>query len=211
MTPDEQLLTATAHGSHDAFGQLFDTHVEFVFNLADRRTGSRAEADDITAEVFTALWRQRSTIQPRDGSLRPWLAGTAMNLTRRHWRSSDRRRRALARLALQNETFSEDFTERSVEGIDAIERIDRLRDALSELPPEQYTVLTLSVWEQLSHAEIARALGIAVGTVKSRLSRARHALEESLGTNTDVRASTADHHTTVVSGQPTVRSTGSYS
>lgn len=57
MTPDERLLKAVAAGDHVAFERVFETHVDFVFNVAFRRTGSVAEADDITAEVFGQLWK----------------------------------------------------------------------------------------------------------------------------------------------------------
>lgn len=182
MTSDVDLLDAIAAGSHEAFEVVFDTHADFVFNIARRRTGSATEAEDITAEVFVELWRKRGAIRTHHGSLRPWLAGTATNLTHRHWRTAERRRRALLRLASREGSTSTDFADSSVAGLDAAVHLIGLRAALLDLPRDQFDVLTLSVWE-LTHAEIAEALGIAKGTVKSRLSRARSALTESLRGN----------------------------
>lgn len=183
MTSDVDLLDAIAAGSHEAFEVVFDPHADFVFNIARRRTGSATEAEDITAGVFVELWRKRGAIRTHHGSLRPWLAGTATNLTHRHWRTAERRRRALLRLASREGSTSTDFADSSVAGLDAAVHLIGLRAALLDLPRDQFDVLTLSVWEELTHAEIAEALGIAKGTVKSRLSRARSALTESLRGN----------------------------
>ena len=87
-------------------------------------------------------------------------------------------------------------------------RAKRVRTALLDLPADQYSVLTLSVWEGLSHEEIADALGIAIGTVKSRLSRARSKLEHSIGTEAVVRAFPGDRPSGAVGGQPAARAEG---
>lgn len=208
MTEDERLLDALAAGRHDAFEQIFDARVDFVFNVALRRTGSTTEAEDIVAEVFAELWRQREHLETRHGSLKPWLAGTVTNLARRHWRATERRHRALLRLMSRTEQSSDDLADHAVAKIEAARRAHRLRSALMELPADQYSVLTLSVWEELSHQEIADALGVAVGTVKSRLSRARSKIERSIGTNAVVRAFPADHPPGAVSGQPAARAEG---
>lgn len=193
MRSDADLLEAIAADRHDAFEALFDTHADFVFNIARRRTGSAAEAEDVTAEVFTELWRKRRTVRTHHGSLRPWLAGTTTNLTHRYWRTAERRGRALLRLASRDGATSTDFADRTVAGVDAAGQLDGLRAALLDLPRDQFDVLTLSVWEELTHTEIAEALGIAVGTVKSRLSRARAALTESLmGNSTGAESTTAE-------------------
>lgn len=208
MTEDERLLRAVAAGSHHAFEQLFDAHVDFVFNVALRRTGSTTEAEDIAAEVFAELWRQREGLVSRYGSLKPWLAGTATNLARRHWRSTERRRRALLRLRTRSDQTSDDLTDEAVAKIEGARRTRRLRSALMELPPDQYAVLTLSAWEELSHQEIAEALDVAVGTVKSRLSRARRKIERSIGTDAVVRAFPGDRPSGAVGGQPAAPAEG---
>lgn len=208
MTPDERRLGAIATGDHAAFEEIFETHVDFVFNVALRRTGSMAEADDIVAEVFGQLWKQRTSIATRYGSLRPWLAGVATNLARRHWRSAERRERAVQRLSSRSEMVGEDIADQSARQLDAVHRLERVRAALEELPTEQHIVLTLSVWEEFSHHEIAEALNIAVGTVKSRLSRARAALEHSVGTEPADGALAQDRHMEAVSGQSAIQHQG---
>lgn len=201
MTEDEQLLHELAAGSDHAFERIFDAYADFVFSVALRRTGSTTEAEDITAEVFSELWRQRQDVSARHGSLRPWLAGTASNLTRRYWRSAERRNRVFERLRSLNEVSPEDLAEQTVSRIEAEGQAQLLRSCLMTLPPEQYAVLTLSVWEELSHAEIAEALGIAVGTVKSRLSRARRTLKQSMGTPSGLRALPSDRPMGTLGGQ----------
>lgn len=207
MTEDERLLRALVAGSHDAFEQIFDAHADFVFNVALRRSGSTTESEDILAEVFAEMWRQREKLESRYGSLKPWLAGTAANLTRRHWRSTERRRRALIRLQTRSDQTSEDLADEAVAKIEDARRVHRLRAALMDLPADQYTVLTLSVWEELSHQEIAETLGVAVGTVKSRLSRARRKIEQSIGTEAVVRAFPGDRPS-AVGGQPAAQAEG---
>ncbi|HTO00613.1 MAG TPA: sigma-70 family RNA polymerase sigma factor, partial [Microthrixaceae bacterium] len=201
MTSDERLLADVVAGSHVAFEQLFDSYADFVFNVAFRRTGSRVDAEDIVGEVFVELWRQREHIEPRYGSLKPWLAGIASNLARRHWRSAHRRDRALLRLRSRSVESSEDFADQAVARLEGAQRLKLLQAALVELPADQYDVLTLSVWEQLSHQEIAEALGVAVGTVKSRLSRARSKLESLIGTDAVVRALPVDRPSEAVNEQ----------
>ncbi len=208
VTMDEQWIHALADGSHDAFEKVFDTYADFVFNVAYRRTQSVDVSEEIVADVFSELWRQRQDIVTKHGSLKPWLAGTAANRARRHWRSTDRKRRATVRLESQSKRHTEDVADATVSRIDDARRIGRVVSALSELPAEQFDVLTLSVWEELSHRDIAAALGIAVGTVKSRLSRARALLEVSVGTEMPLRAWPHDCPPGVVGGRPTIRTKG---
>lgn len=208
MTPDERLHRELSEGSHAAFGEIFDGYADYVFNVAFRRTASEVVSEEIVSDVFAELWRQRNRITTRHGSLRPWLAGTAANLSRRHWRSSGRERRALLRLQIRSEATTPDESDSVIERLDETRRFDRLHRALSELSPEQFDVVTLSVWEQLSHEDIADALGVAVGTVKSRLSRARQRIESALGTDSTDRAWLCDTPSGVVGESPTVGADG---
>jgi len=166
-------------GDHDAFGRVFDRHADLIYRFARRRTGDPSLAEDITAQVFLEAWRQRSKVGLLDGSLAPWLLGVAGNLVRRHWRTLDRKKRALARLSRPRVPDHADVV---VAHLENEGRITELRARLATLPPRQLDVLLLWAWEELSYAEIGLALDIPIGTVRSRLSRARIRLGDPDGT-----------------------------
>ena len=132
------------------------------------------------------------------------MAGTAANRARRFWRSSARERRALLRLQTRTEATISDDTDGVITRLDEMRSFDRLNRALAELSPEQFDVLTLSVWEGLSHEEIATAQNVPVGTVKSRLSRARRRIESSLGTDSTDRAWLCDAPSGAIGESPAV-------
>ena len=174
-------------GDHRAFERVFDRHADLVFRFVRRRTGDEDLAEDVTAQVFFEAWRQRSKVQPLNGSLRSWLLGVAGNLVRRQWRTKRRKDKAMGRLPLPATT--EDHAEQVAERLDDQQRLNILRGRLESLPRAQAEVLLLWAWEQLSYEEIASALKIPVGTVRSRLSRARVHLARSDGTQTPERQS----------------------
>ena len=157
----------------DAFGLLFARHGPRIHGYVLRRTGDPAVAEDITAVVFLEAWRRRAGVTLDQPSALPWLYGVAGNVTRRWHRSRRRHQAALTRLAglpARSPALVETQAEAAEEAAAVLARI-------AGLPRRQREVLVLSVWEGLSHHEIAVALGIAPGTVKSRLSRARAHLD----------------------------------
>lgn len=188
---DEDDLRALAGGDPDAFAALFRRHQTFVYNVAFRRTASWSAAEDVTGVVFLELWRQRGQVEPLGGSIRPWLAGVAANQARHVWRSRSRRADALGRLAGvgiagRHEPDPADDLAGRIDDERAMAALLRRLDALPEAHRE---VLALWAWEQLSYDEIAVALAVPVGTVRSRLSRARARLRTLDGTGALVRAS----------------------
>ena len=189
---DDDLLRALAGGGRDAFAALFRRHQTFVYNVAFRRTASWAAAEDVTGVVFLELWRQRERVQPLGGSIRPWLAGVAANQARHVWRSRSRRADALGRLAWVGGAaggHEADPADDVAARIDDERAMAALLDRLDALPEAHREVLTLWAWEQLGYEEIAVALGVPVGTVRSRLSRARAGLRRLDGTGPPLRAS----------------------
>jgi RNA polymerase sigma-70 factor (ECF subfamily) len=169
--PAAQLRSRARAGDADAFGALFDSCAKAVYNHAFRLTGDWSAAEDVMAQTFLEAWRSRERIAADGGSLRPWLLGIATNLARGHRRASRRRAAALLRLGPPPDVpdFSDDVTGR----LDDANRIAALHRSLSRLRPDEFEVLALCVWSDLSYAEAAEALGVPVGTVRSRLSRAR--------------------------------------
>lgn len=177
-------------GDAVAFGELFDRHCDVVYNFSFRRTGSWDLADDIVSTVFLEAWRQRDTVILHEGSLRPWLLGVAHNQLRRWWRTNDRARHALTRLSAVGEI--DDHAVKVAERVDDERRLRRVLTLIQGLPDGQRDVLLLSAWEQLSYEEIAVVLSLPVGTVRSRLSRARSALATLDGTEGPEGASPVD-------------------
>jgi len=163
-------------GDADAFGQVFDVCARSVYNHAFRLTGDWSAAEDVMAMTFLEAWRGRARLVPDGGSLRPWLLGIATNLARGQRRSARRERSALARLAAPDE--SPDFADDLIGRLDDATRLAALHQALTSLRRDEFEVLALCVWSGLSYSETAEALGIPVGTVRSRLSRARAKLAQ---------------------------------
>ncbi|WP_141578027.1 RNA polymerase sigma factor [Actinomadura sp. WMMA1423] len=170
-------MRARVHaGDPEAFRELFDEHARSVYNHAFRLTGNWSAAEDVVSLTFLESWRLRERVDlDADGSLRPWLLGIATNVARNVRRAARRHEGALARLP-KGEVVP-DFTDEITARIDDRERLARMRAGLAALREPEREVLALCVWSGLGYAEAAEALGVPVGTVRSRLSRARRKLE----------------------------------
>lgn len=159
-----------------SFDEVFEAELAPLHRYLARRLGDAA-ADDLAAETFAVAFRRWADLDARP--VRPWLYGIAANLVRHHWRKEQRMLRAYAR-AHPEPTFDD--------GDEASERIDaqvaraRLAAALKDLRPVEREVLLLHAWAELSDAEIADALSLPLGTVKSHLSRVRSQLRNRLNT-----------------------------
>lgn len=165
-------------GESAAFRELFDDQVRSVYNHAFRLVGSWSVAEDVVSLTFLEAWRLRDRVDvdSADGSLRPWLLGIATNVARNVRRAARRYDGALARLPKAEVVadFADDVTDRLTDR----ERLARVRTALAALRQSEREVLALCVWSGLDYAEAAVALGVPVGTVRSRLSRARKKLSQ---------------------------------
>lgn len=179
-------LWEQASASDAAFGVLFERHAKAVYNYCFRRTGKWDLAEDLMAATFLEAWRKRDEIKLSGESLRPWLLGVATNLMRNQRRSARRRDAALQRVRshLSSRGSDDDLVER----LDDERRMREVLKQLDELPLREQEALALVVWAELSYEGAAVALGLPVGTVKSRVSRARRRLRElgfGSGHNTD--------------------------
>ncbi|MFE2182899.1 RNA polymerase sigma factor [Streptomyces sp. NPDC059455] len=163
-------------GDPDAFGQLFDEYASVIYRHAVRLTGNWVMADDIVSLTFLEAWRLRERLLPGDGSLRPWLLGIATNVTRNTARAARRHQAALAKLPPPDPVpdFADEVTQRLAD----TEELAAARRALRTMRRGEREVFTLCVWEGLDAATVAEALGVAVGTVRARLSRARKRLRK---------------------------------
>ncbi|MBB5775389.1 RNA polymerase sigma factor [Nonomuraea jabiensis] len=163
-------------GDQAAFAQLFDAYAKAVYNHAFRLTATWSEAEDVMALTFLEAWRLRGKIDAEGGSLRPWLLGIATNVARNTRRAARRHDDALARMP-RGESVP-DFADEVVGRIDDAERLSAIKQAYGRLRRQEQDVVALCVWAGLDYAEAAEALGVPVGTVRSRLSRARRKLAE---------------------------------
>ncbi|WP_431897427.1 RNA polymerase sigma factor [Nonomuraea sp. bgisy101] len=162
-------------GDADAFAQLFDEYGRAVFHHAYRVLGDWAAAEDALSLTFLEAWRLRRKIDADGGSLRPWLLGVATNVVRNMRRAVRRHQDAMARMPRAEAVA--DFADEVAGRIDDAERLAAIRQAYGALRRHEQEVVALCVWSGLNYTEAAEALGVPVGTVKSRLSRARKKLE----------------------------------
>ncbi|MDX2675930.1 RNA polymerase sigma factor [Streptomyces sp. NY05-11A] len=158
-------------GDHDAFGELFDAYARSVYNHAYRLTGEWTVAEDVVSLTFLDAWRLRGKLDEDGGSLRPWLLGIATNVTRNTRRAARRHAAAVARIP-RGESL-DDFAEEVAGRLDDAAQLALVRTAFAKLRRAEREVLALCVWGGLDYTAAADALGVPVGTVRSRLSRAR--------------------------------------
>lgn len=177
-TNDSVLWYEASRGSPIAFGTLFERHARAVYNHCFRRTGNWSLAEDLTSAVFLEAWRKRRDVLLHDGSLLPWLLGVATNLLRNHKRSLRRHQRALARLPIDRE--SADDLDDVIGRIEDERQLTVVLALVDKLPRREQEVIALCVWEGLSYEAAAVALQSPVGTIRSRLSRARRRIRELL-------------------------------
>jgi RNA polymerase sigma factor (sigma-70 family) len=162
-------------GSREAMAEVFHTHLDAIYNYCYRRTGSWSAAEDLSSAVFLEVWRHRRRVVEVDGSALPWIYGVATNICRNYSRTVRRQSAAITRMHLADVS--------AVRGPDDVDdQLDTVRRAahalqrLDRLPQADQDVFVLVGWEGLSYAAAAEALGIPVGTVRSRLARVRRFL-----------------------------------
>jgi len=172
---DSVLWVRSRGGDTDAFGVLFDRHARTIYNYCFRRVGDWAVAEDLLSIVFLEAWRRRNLEIPADKVL-PWLLGVATNVVRNRRRAERRYAAALRRLPPQG--VEPDYGDDANERLDDQRLMQRALELISQLPRRERDVFALCGWCELSYEDAALALGIPVGTVRSRLSRARARMRE---------------------------------
>jgi len=142
-----------------AFGPIFERHFDALYGYGCRRVGSHL-AEEIATETFVRAFDRRRTFDTESSDARPWLLGIAANLLRRHWRTERRRLSAYARPVPAGTAIADS------PGLEVVA-------ALDSLSKDERETLFLYAVADLSYEEIAQALDVPVGTVRSRLARAR--------------------------------------
>ena len=169
---DGELLRLSKKGNENAFLLLYRRHQGPVFRFALHMSGCRETAEEVTQEVFLALLSEKQLYAEEQGALQGYLMGIARNLARRHLTRS----RAFAGEGSEEPRGGA----RLLEELSKKQELESLRTAILSLPPNYREVVALCDLEDMDYAEAARQLGCAVGTVRSRLHRARALLEAKL-------------------------------
>jgi len=176
--PTDATVIRLSGDEPEQFTELFRRHAPHIQRYVVRRLGQDA-ADDIVAETFLIAFRQRHSYDQARTDARPWLYGIATNLIGHHRRAEIRLYHALARAGA--DPVMEPFTDQVDSRVSASAASQRLAAALARLSKELRDTLLLVVWGGLSYEEAATALAVPVGTVRSRISRARSKLRRILG------------------------------
>ncbi|MBE1534248.1 RNA polymerase sigma factor [Actinomadura algeriensis] len=171
-------LIELSRSEPELFAELYDRHAPSIHRYVRRRLGEQA-AEDVVADTFLAAFRRRDGYDTGRPNARPWLYGIAANLIGRHRRSETRMLRALARTGV--DPVGDTATERVDERVSASSSARRLAGALAGLSARDRETLLLAAWEDLTYEQIGEALSVPVGTVRSRLNRARRKVREALG------------------------------
>jgi len=174
---DAEVMTASINDPR-AFATIYDRHAAVLFRFFVRRVGPDT-GEALLGELFRIAFERRTAYDITRGDARPWLYGIASNLVARHRRAEARRLRAMAALAPRTVHLDvDDDADAVATTVDAMRTWPRLLAAVAALPPAERDTLVLYAWEDLRYDEIAAALGVPVGTVRSRLNRARRRLRE---------------------------------
>ncbi|MBP2324384.1 RNA polymerase sigma-70 factor (ECF subfamily) [Kibdelosporangium banguiense] len=174
---DDAAIVQASLRDPDQFAVIFDRHAPYVHRYLARRLGLQA-ADDLVAETFLVAFGKRKRYDHNRTDARPWLYGIATNLVGQHRR--DEAKQLRLRNAISPEPDVASHAERVVAQVAAQAMGQLLGTALAELSTGDRDVLLLVAWEGLTYDQVAMALDIPVGTVRSRLNRARKQVREVL-------------------------------
>lgn len=182
-SPSDAELVAASVRDPEAFTELFERHWDSLYRFCRNRAGSAGE--DIAAEAFRVAFDRRRRYDARYADARPWLFGIASNLLRDHFRAARREEARLKRSAALDPRAGDDSD------LDGLERQllgPQLASALQGLPAADRDALLLLAWADLDYEQIARALETPLGTVRSRIHRARVRIRQYLEVDDDSRA-----------------------
>jgi RNA polymerase sigma-70 factor (ECF subfamily) len=165
---DEELMPLVGEKDPEAFEVLYDRHGGVAYSLAYRIVGERAAAEDVTQEAFISVWRSGARFDPTRGSVRSWLLSVVRNRAIDFLRSKAGK---APKLTFDDDAILEQRPATELTDEEALrnETAGEVRGALGELPGDQSKVIELAYFGGFSHSEIARMLGVPLGTVKGRM------------------------------------------
>ena len=181
---DDAAVIESSWREPERFAVLFDRHAPHIHRYLARRAG-REVAGDLVAETFLAAFAKRDRYDLSRADARPWLYGIATNLVGQHRRDEARQYRISQAAVAEPDVRG--HAERVAADVTAQAMRPLLDAALAALPAGDRDVLLLIAWEQLTYQEVSQALAIPVGTVRSRLNRARTKVRQALA-GTDAAA-----------------------
>lgn len=176
---DRHLWHQAAAGDSDAFGALFDRHVQAVHRHCFWLTSSWTSAEDATQSTFLLAWRKRAQARLTDESVLPWLLVVAGNVVRDQQRALRRWRNAVLRLP--PDPAVTDVADDAAGRVDSERRMRELLRLVRRLPSAERSALALCIWSGVSYADAAVVLGVTEAAVRARVSRARQRLIRLLG------------------------------
>ncbi|NYF29974.1 MULTISPECIES: RNA polymerase sigma factor [unclassified Microbacterium] len=175
MTTDSEIIQRSLQ--HPAvFAELFDRHARAVNAFATYRIGRHA-AEDVLSETFLVAFRRRADFDTDVESAAPWLLGIASRLIRRHRAVEAKHWRSFAASVSQQDHSSLGGLDDAMSRVDAEREVRSLKTRIAALAPKDRETLLLYAWQGLTYEEIAVALAVPVGTVRSRLNRVRTRLD----------------------------------
>jgi RNA polymerase sigma factor (sigma-70 family) len=172
VSSDSDIIRRSA-GSPADFAELYDRHAATIHRYAARRVGAGA-ADDIMSETFLIAFQRRTSFNPDSDDARPWLYGIATTLLKKHARLEAASWKGI--VAAGSAEVAEDAIEALGSRLDAEASVRALGAALRRMQARDRDVLLLHAWADLDYEGIAQALDVPIGTVRSRLNRARRLL-----------------------------------
>jgi RNA polymerase sigma factor (sigma-70 family) len=176
-TSDDAGLIGHSIARPNEFAGIFDRHAATLLGYLVRRV-NRPSAEDLLGELFRIAFESRHRYDLTRPDARPWLYGIAANLVLKHHRSTRRSFSAVQRLTRQDRPTGVPFDDRIVDAMASSERALQVTGLLDQLAPDDRETILLFAWENLSYQQIAEALEIPVGTVRSRINRVRRQLRE---------------------------------
>lgn len=179
---DDVLWAQARGGDAEAFGEIYTRHARAVHDYCLWRTADPQAAEDAAATVFLEAWRHRDRLALQTDSAAALLFGIANNVVRGHWRTSRRQGEALVRL--RGAVLSDGPGPESavIARVDAFRHVREAAEVIKSLPQRERQVLALIADGDLSYEEAASALEVPIGTVRSRLARARNRLRTGIPT-----------------------------
>ena len=186
MSTDSEIIRRSLEHPR-VFAELFDRHARSVGGFAARRIGSDA-AEDVVSETFLVAFKRRESFDLTVESSVPWLLGIASRLMRKHRAQEAKNWRTLVATAGQGIDHSHDGTEPLIARLDAASSTRRLAPLIAALSTKDRETLLLYAWGDLTYGETASALGVPIGTVRSRLNRVRRRLDPERSTRIEPKS-----------------------